>query len=166
MTAHTTKKQSTKIDDALEFSVPEFVAYERTLKWFILFFIVFATVIAFSVLSHDIILSVIIVLGSIVFYQITLTHPRTVTLRLSPNGVYFNKKERRWNEFQAFGLYERDNYTILHLEPLGNTMYPIIVPIPRSQHKEEVVHILRSILPQRLHPHITFSDWLLRFTRF
>ncbi|NCO44095.1 hypothetical protein GW889_01040 [Candidatus Berkelbacteria bacterium] len=164
MTARTTN-QIKKTDDTVTFSVPEFVAYERTLAWFAIFFILFALAVVLSAYSHDVFLLIIVILGSVVFYQLTLAQPTTSKFLISPQGVTFKQKEYPWNTFQSFSLYERDNYAILHLEPLGNSN-SIIVPIPRTQHKEELVHILRSIIPQRLHPRATFGDWLLGFTRF
>lgn len=161
-----TLQKTSKLDHVFEFSVPDFITYERTLKWFILFFVLFAGAITLSIRTHDLFLLIIIILGSVVFYQMTLTEPKNSPFKLAPDGVTYKKRVYPWNVFQSFSLYQRDNHAILHLEPLGNTIHEIVVPIPQTQHKEELIHILRSILPERLRPRASLSDWLTTCAKF
>lgn len=154
------------IRQKLEFKVPEFIAYQRSIWWFVAFFSAFAIVLVITISIHDIFLAVMILLGAIVFYQLALAHPQEKIFSCEPHGITFNNKSYLWSQFKSFSVYENNDNMVLHLEPLSFAMNTLLIPIPKNSHRSELIHLLRTILPESLNPKATFGDWLIRITRF
>lgn len=150
----------------LKFRVPEYFPAKRSLVWFILIFIVFASLIVFSIRQSDYSLAITLGLGVIVFYQLAVTSPQNTLLIVNPKGIDFRGRYLPWSEFRSFSVFKyRAGYNI-HLDKKSTFSGPLVVPVPDNKNGQLVLIALRYLLPEKLQGKMGLGEWLSSLIRY
>ena len=148
---------------------PEYVKHERSLKWYVFFFIILATIILVSIVGLDItffkiaggpfaltidkgnyLFVILIVLFLILYFYYERKAIENVSIFLTEDGVVINNKLIEYNSLDHFYLvYYPPKIKNLYLQP-KNILRPVIVVPLENENPIEIREILLRYLQENL----------------
>lgn len=168
-----------KLPEKLEFEIQEFVFYEKGLYWYLLALALLGIIVWWSVVSQDMFLTVIILLGATVFYQLAITKPNKVKVGLSSEGIIYKSRIYGWSMFKSFSVFSSLKHGVISFEKLAWTAGPLIIPLPsqgKSTHAKTIspiindqnmfLSVVSGFLPERFNARLSLGEWLNKVTKF
>lgn len=168
-----------KLPEKLEFEIQEFIFYEKGLYWYLFALALLGVIVWWSVVSKDIFLTVIILLGATVFYQLAITKPNKVKVGLSSEGIIYKSKIYGWSMFKSFSVFSSVKHGVISFEKLAWAAGPLIITLPnqgKSTHVKTTnanisdqnmfLSIVSGFLPERFNARLSLGEWLNKVTKF
>jgi len=128
----------------------EYVHHEKTILWYIGFFIATAGVLALTywALDGDIISIVVVTLMAVTFAIFANRRPRSLRYVLSDHGIKIDEREYDYSSFKSFSIMSFGVVESIYLEPLERFMPPISIYYA-PEDAEGVVGMFGQYLPHR-----------------
>lgn len=149
----------------LRWSAYEHEHVERAIDWYWALGIVTISVVIISILLHDILFAVIVIIAAITIVILSRTRPELVQFEISDRGIRINKTLHRYNEIISFWVEDEVGDRPLLLVDTTKWMAPnLIIPI---EHIEP--SLVRAYLKEHVnevHMQEPWSHQILEFFGF
>lgn len=152
------------------FEIPEFNLRNHSVLWYLILFALFVSVLIYAIKTKEIILAVLIVLGSITFYELATALPKKIKINFTNLGIYYKDRFYPWGMFKAFTIFGDGESRVVHLEKLAFISGPLVFSIPEKgtytvnskqlSSQAMLLAILRYYLPEKLHAKMNLTDWI------
>lgn len=151
--------------EPVTWTASEFVANEKTARWYMLLAIAAGVVSAIIyLLTRDIISSGMIVIVAILFGIFAARKPRVLEYKLNEAGLTIGAKFYPYDVFKSFSVLEEGAIDCIWLMPLKRFMPVISVYFP-SESGEKIANLLSQFLPYEEMQH-DVVDRFMRKIRF
>ncbi|PIP51183.1 hypothetical protein COY43_00880 [Candidatus Berkelbacteria bacterium CG_4_10_14_0_8_um_filter_35_9_33_8] len=140
------------------FKSPQFEYFEKTPWWFVLITFIFGTLVFLSFLSELYSLPFILILFSVVIYQIAWQRPKSFDFSLTLDGIKSKNKIYSWANFRHFWIAETKNHTYLYLQPKNIFSVPVTILVPIDFSIAELQARIRMSIPEKIQGGLSFSD--------
>ena len=112
-----------------QWQFPEFVKYKRSRNWYIIAGTIVVLLLIYSAVTANILFAMIIIIASIIFIINQRRDPRTVSFKISEEGIVVDETLYEWPEIKNFWIiYEPPKVKNLYFE-FKSLMLPRL-PIP------------------------------------
>lgn len=115
--------------NALTWYVPEYEWYERHPDWFWIIGTAALCIAIGSIYFHNILLAIIIILGTILILNYAIREPQVILVSLNEQGLRIHNKLYRFESIKSFWIREERTVPMLVIESSRPFLPHIIVPI-------------------------------------
>ena len=123
-------------DDDIEWTSSEFVSSDKGILWYLYLAIITIAIMVFAYLiMHDIVAVVSLGIIALIFGYLGKRKPRTMSYRISNDGVFVSEKLYLYSDFKSFGILREGAFSSLVLAPSKRFMPPLSIYYPPEQEK-------------------------------
>lgn len=148
----------------ISWKAPQFHYHKKTPLWFPIQAFVTLAVVVFFVLTGQYFVSIIVILGAIVIYQLAHQEPEVMPVIFTPQGINFNGKLYPFDRLKSFWIIESAKHSRLHLQPIDRFATSVSIP-SASEDSDKIRDLLRHYLPERHDAEEDLADRLNRWLR-
>lgn len=99
----------------INWQAPEFMKYERSLLWYLIFFIVGGLLLAYAIYTSNFLFAIILTLIAIVLIFSSFRQPRNFNVEIGQTGIKIGTRNYPYSQFR--------NFSIVYQPPEINTLY-------------------------------------------
>lgn len=147
----------------IRWSAPEYAFREKSTDWFWALGIAAVSIAVISILLHNILFAVFVLVGAATVALHALKEPRTVAFVINDRGVTIGKTLYPYATLESFGI-DENGTPKLFLKSKKITMPFVVLPLTEEL-VEDVRDYLLDYLEEAEHEE-TFSDKLMEFLGF
>jgi len=130
-------------DTLIHWRAPEFEIIERDKQWLVYVTIALVLIVAYAIYTNSIIMAITFILLGIVGYMHLEREPRTLTFRITPDGVAAGKEIYLFSNISSFWIfYEPEGKKLISLHTNSYLAPFVHMPI----HEEDPVEIREVLL--------------------
>lgn len=112
-----------------QWQFPEFIKYEHSRRWYIMFTLVMVLLLIYSLATANILFTVIIIIAALIITMNKKRQPRDVDFKITEEGIIVDETLYQWKEIKHFWIvYEPPQVKTLYLE--FNSWHLPRLPIP------------------------------------
>lgn len=155
------QEQKIVVLEPIAWQAEEFETHRRDSKWYIVFGLIVALMITYTIFTRQwIFLTLTLVMGGVVLLLGKL-QPRVMQYQIDNQGVHINDKLLQFERLKTFWISEGDGR--VHLNLISTARFvPVIAIKIDSQNKEQIRMMLGTKLPESNRQH---EDWIDKINR-
>ncbi len=151
--------------DTIEWKALERKGYGHTPDWYVAVSVIAISIAVTSVILHNTLFAILVVLSAVVLFLRTLQPPRTVVYALTSKGLWINKEFSPFKSFESFWVEDSDpEHATLIMKSAGLVMPLLCIPLD-GQDPDSVREHLGMVLPEVEH-HEPLSKKIMEFLGF
>ncbi len=152
---------NTQNDVLLSWSAPERLPVDRGAVWYaVMGGLVIGSGI-WSILSAAWTLTIVIILGSAMYYQVIRNRIEIKTISISKLGLQIGEKFSAWDHCTGFWIYRHGEHVVMHVEKDRGWEREIVVVIDGLDY-QNVAEVMSNFLPYRSAQREKVIDYIIR----
>lgn len=142
------EEQKNKKEVLASWTTPEFIHYEKSPGWFIVFILIAAAFLIAALLMKNYIFGLLVLLASFLIYTQALKKPPEIKITISQEGVFIQNALYAYKDLKSFWLFENPEIMALSLESKKILSPHISIPLAR-QSPEKIRQFLIQFIPEK-----------------
>jgi hypothetical protein len=151
----------------IKWHFPEFEQPERSLSWYIILFIIFAALLAYSITTLNFLFAIIVVMVVVILFLHQRKDPMELEIRITEAGIEIDNKFYAYKELDKFFIiYEPPEISNLYIEFKSNLKPDLSIPLKKENPikvRDILINFLKEDIDQDEEP---TSDFLTRWLKF
>ena len=150
----------------IKWHFPEFEQPERSISWYIILFIIFAALLAYSIFTLNFLFAIIVVMVVVILFLHQRKDPLELEIKITEAGVEIGDRFYAYKELDKFFvIYEPPEISNLYLEFKGELKPDLSIPL-KDQNPIKVRDILMDFLGEDVEKEEEpTSDFLTRWLK-
>ncbi len=151
-------------DVLFHWQAPEYEMIRGDRKWYLYLSLVLIVIIGYAVFTNSPIMAITFILIGVVEYIYINKEPRTLTFKITPEGVFAGNELYPFENIKSFWIfYEPPHVRVISLHTKGHLLPYVHIPV-HDEDPVKVREILLQYLPEEKHE-MRFVDTLERLLR-
>jgi hypothetical protein len=117
-----------------------------------------------SILSGAWTLTIVIILGSAMYYQVIHSHQETLEVRITKSGLQIGERLSHWNQCSGFWIYRHGEHVVMHIEKNNGWEREIAVVIDDLDYRN-VAELVSNFLPYHSTRREKVLDYIIRICK-
>lgn len=144
---------------------PEFKHYHKNFFWYIVFGLIVAGLVIFSLLHSDYFGAITTVILALLVLYFTRRKPGIVPIKITNRGFHINDIHIPYRYVKKFYIVESEHHRTINLETNTYLNHTVIIELA-DQNPEPIREFLVNILPEHEEPEPTFSQRIAHKFKF
>lgn len=124
------KKEMISDKEIFSWIAPNFTREHKDPKWFITAAVIILAAIGYSVWQQDwFVIGIIVIVSAVMFWYVFSVHPRDVSYKITPMGIYVDDRLYPFSEIHSFWMIYNNNVKTIYFALIKKYLPTVVVSL-------------------------------------